>query len=77
MPQKLKTVSIANSADLRSVLAQAYADLQAGRLDRHIASELNNTVGKMNAASKLELEYHSLRKRGAAPVIPFFEPVEK
>lgn len=57
--------------ELRNELMTLYAGIKSGTVDLKMAAELNNTVGKLNTANKIDLLYHEQRKR--TPMIPFHE----
>ena len=60
-----------NITDLTSNLADLYKSLKDGTVDVKVASEMNNTAGKIINAQKVQLEYAALRK--VAPNIPFLD----
>ena len=64
-----------NITDVRNQLAEVFAELRAGAISPKVASELNNSAGKIINSLKVELEYYSLRKE--QPDIEFFEKKEK
>lgn len=55
--------------ELSEKLAGLYEGLASGTIDMKLATELNNTAGKLISAHKVQLAYHALR--GESPVIPF------
>lgn len=57
--------------DLTANLADLYKDLKDGTIDVKVASEMNNTAGKIINAQKVQLEYAALRK--VTPNIPFLD----
>ena len=57
--------------ELREELMNLYVGIKSGTVDLKMAAELNNTVGKLNAANKIDLLYHEQRK--STPMIPFHE----
>lgn len=58
-----------NIARLSQDLSKLYEEIRAGSIDLKMASELNNTAGKILKAHQVQLTYHALR--GEAPEIPF------
>ena len=60
-----------NITDLTTSLAELYNDLKVGAIDVKVASEMNNTAGKIINAQKVQLEYAALTKQ--TPNIPFLE----
>jgi hypothetical protein len=60
-----------NIVELTAHLADLYKDLKNGTIDVKVASEMNNTAGKIINAQKVQLEYAALRN--AAPNIPFLD----
>lgn len=54
---------IRNIADLTERLADVFNNLENGSLEYKVASELNNTAGKMINAAKVQLEYAAMMKR--------------
>lgn len=60
-----------NITDLTTSLAELYNDLKVGAIDVKVASEMNNTAGKIINAQKVQLEYAALTKH--TPHIPFLE----
>ena len=58
-----------NIAELTTDLGSLYAELRNGTVDIKLATELNNTAGKIISAHKVQLAYHALRNE--APDIPF------
>ena len=58
-----------NIAELTADLGNLYAELRSGTVDIKLATELNNTAGKIISAHKVQLAYHALRDE--APEIPF------
>lgn len=58
-----------NIAELAQDLSALYKELRQGSVDIKLASELNNTAGKIISAHKVQLAYHALRDE--APEIPF------
>lgn len=58
-----------NITDLTTSLAELYNDLKVGAIDVKVASEMNNTAGKIINAQKVQLEYAALTKQ--TPNIPF------
>lgn len=60
-----------NAEELRSELAQTFAQLKAGAIKPSEAAELANLAGKMIGSAKVQIEYYALRKE--APTIAFLE----
>ena len=58
-----------NITDLTASLAELYNDLKVGAIDVKVASEMNNTAGKIINAQKVQLEYAALTNQ--TPNIPF------
>lgn len=58
-----------NIVELTGDLGKLYSELRAGAVDIKLATELNNTAGKIISAHKVQLAYHALRDE--APEIPF------
>ena len=58
-----------NIAELTKHLSKLYEDLRAGKIEVKVASEMNNTAGKLISAQKIQLEYSELRKE--SPDIDF------
>jgi hypothetical protein len=50
------------ASELRSELAQVFAQLKAGEIKLCEAAELANLAGKMIASAKVQVEYAALRK---------------
>lgn len=63
-----------NAEELRSELAQTFAQLKAGEIKPSEAAELANLAGKMIASAKVQVEYFALRKE--SPRIAFLESNE-
>lgn len=51
-----------NAEELRSELAQTFAQLKAGEIKPSEAAELANLAGKMIGSAKVQVEYYALRK---------------
>ena len=51
-----------NVNELRTQLAQVFAQLKAGEIKPGEAAELANLAGKMIASAKVQVEYYALRK---------------
>lgn len=65
-----------NICELSADLARLYGELRSGEVDIKLATELNNTAGKIISAHKVQLAYHALRDE--KPSIPFLAaPVEQ
>lgn len=60
-----------NCDELRTELAQTFAQLKAGIIKPSDAAELANLAGKMIGSAKVQVEYYALRKE--APVIKWLE----
>lgn len=58
-----------NISELTQDLGSLYNELRTGTVDIKLATELNNTAGKIISAHKVQLAYHALRDE--APDIPF------
>ena len=58
-----------NITELTVQLTDLYNALKDGTIDVKVASEMNNTAGKIINVQKVQLEYAALRDE--APVIPF------
>ena len=57
--------------DLRNELCNAFEDLKAGNINPKVASEMNNSAGKIIHTLKVQLEYHTMTK--STPNIPFLK----
>ena len=57
--------------DLRQEIIQTHADLKAGLVDLKVASEQNNSAGKIINTVRTQLEYSKLRKE--KPQIDFLK----
>ena len=62
----MKTVT-----DLRNELCDTFDDLKAGNITPKVASEMNNSAGKIIHTLKVQLEYHTMTK--SVPKIPFLK----
>ena len=60
-----------NCDELRTELANTFAQLKAGTIKPGEAAELANLAGKMIGSAKVQVEYYALRKE--APTIAFLE----
>jgi|AntAceMinimDraft_11_1070367.scaffolds.fasta_scaffold761950_1 hypothetical protein len=60
-----------NVTELTTQLAELFADLKTGVVDVKVASEMNNTAGKIINAQKVLLEYAALTK--TTPDVPFLK----
>ena len=60
-----------NVTELTTQLAELFADLKTGVVDVKVASEMNNTAGKIINAQKVLLEYAVLTK--TTPDVPFLK----
>ena len=58
-----------NITELTVQLTDLYNALKDGTIDVKVASEMNNTAGKIINVQKVQLEYAALRDE--SPVIPF------
>lgn len=63
-----------NISDVREQLIQVFESLKNGTITPSIATEMNNSVGKIINSVKVELEYYALRKE--KPEIKFLEKNE-
>lgn len=57
--------------DLRSELCDTFDDLRAGNVTPKVASEMNNSAGKIINTLKIQLDYHTMTK--TKPNIPFLK----
>ena len=57
--------------DLRSELCDTFDDLRAGNVTPKVASEMNNSAGKIINTLKVQLDYHTMTK--TKPNIPFLK----
>jgi hypothetical protein len=62
----MKTVT-----DLRNELCNTFDDLKAGNITPKVASEMNNSAGKIINTLKVQLDYHTMTK--TKPNIPFLK----
>ena len=62
----MKTVT-----DLRNELCNTFDDLKAGNITPKVASEMNNSEGKIINTLKVQLDYHTMTK--TKPNIPFLK----
>jgi hypothetical protein len=62
----MKTVT-----DLRNELCNTFDDLKAGNITPKVASEMNNSAGKIINTLKIQLDYHTMTK--TKPNIPFLK----
>ena len=60
-----------NCDELRTELAQTFAQLKAGAIKPGEAAELANLAGKMINSAKVQVEYYALRKE--SPRIAWLE----
>lgn len=60
-----------NINEVREQLSTVFAGLKDGTITPGVATELNNSVGKIINSVKVELEYYALRKE--KPEIKFLE----
>lgn len=61
--------------DLRTSLSELFEGLKSGAADVKVASEMNNTAGKLINTLKVQLDYAALRKE--EPNIPFLNADKK
>ena len=57
--------------DLRNELCDTFDDLRAGNVTPKVASEMNNSAGKIINTLKIQLDYHTMTK--TKPNIPFLK----
>ena len=57
--------------DLRNELCDAFEDLKAGNITPKVASEMNNSAGKIIHTLRVQLDYHAMTK--TTPKIPFLK----
>jgi hypothetical protein len=62
-------------SELTTELSALYEGLKTGAIDVKIATEMNNTAGKIINAQRVQLEYADLRKE--QPDIPFMKTKTK
>ena len=62
----MKTVT-----DLRNELCNTFDDLKAGNITPKVASEMNNSAGKIINTLKVQLDYHTMTK--TKPNIPILK----
>lgn len=60
-----------NIKELVDDLSALFGKIERGEVDVNVASEMNNTAGKIINAQKVQLEYAELKK--VAPSIPFLD----
>lgn len=60
-----------NITDLTTQLTDLFESLKDGTIDVKVATEMNNTAGKIINAQRVQLEYATLRKE--TPEIKFLE----
>mgnify|MGYP003631292030 CR=1 FL=1 len=60
-----------NITELTTHLSELFNGLRDGSVDVKVASEMNNTAGKIINAQKVQLEYAALAN--LAPSIPFLD----
>ena len=60
-----------NIDELRKELIENYELLKAGKIDKSLVKELNNTAGKV--VSTLQVELKNQYQNGVKKPIPFFE----
>lgn len=66
---------ISNVNDLRDRLIDVFEEVESGAMSVKTAKELANVAGKMIGSTKVQLEYHALRKE--APKIKFLHVEDK
>ena len=52
-----------NITEMRQHLATLYEDLKCGAIEPKLASEMNNTAGKIINSLRVELDYAGLQKK--------------
>jgi len=57
--------------DLRDELCNTFEDLKVGKITPKVASEMNNSAGKIIHTLKVQLDYHTMTK--TTPKIPFLK----
>ena len=57
--------------EVRKELATAFEELKSGTLEPKVASEMNNSAGKLIKSLQIQLDYASLR--GEKPEIDFLK----
>lgn len=62
-----------NVEKLRDNLTALYDDIKSGACDVKVATELNNTAGKIIASCKVQLEYEHLRSQASVAKIAFLD----
>jgi len=60
-----------NMTDLRNELCTTFDDLKSGVLLPKVATEMNNSAGKIINTVKVQLDYHTMTK--TKPNIPFLK----
>jgi hypothetical protein len=63
-----------NVKELVDELAALFGKIERGEVDVKVASEMNNTAGKIINAQKVQLEYAALKK--VAPSVAFLDTPE-
>jgi len=58
-----------NITELRQALTKLFDQIRDGSVDVKVASEMNNTAGKIISSLKVQLDYAELRKE--QPEIPY------
>lgn len=51
-----------NITELRTALSSLFAEIKEGVVDVKVASEMNNTAGKIIGSLKVQIDYAELRK---------------
>jgi len=64
-----------NIQELRDNLTEVFNGLRDGSISPQVATELNNSAGKIISSIKVELEYYGLRKE--SPEIEFIKQTMK
>lgn len=64
-----------NITELRNALSGLFDEIKNGAVDVKVASEMNNTAGKIISSLKVQLDYAELRKE--EPSIPYLDERKK
>lgn len=62
-----------NIEQLRDNLTRPFEKIKTGECDVKVATELNNTAGKIIATCKVQLEYEHLRSQSSTAKIAFLD----
>lgn len=62
-----------NITEMRTGLSALFDQLKSGEVDVKVASEMNNTAGKIINSLKVQLEYSNQRKE--SPSIQFLDDI--